>query len=412
MKFRLTRKLDKYLGYFLIAILLPFTRLLGIMLQRDHSADRPPKKILFIKLLGLGSLVVAADPIQSMKERFPSSKFILLADRNIAKGIEPFCLFDEIWTINMKSFISVFTRGLHCILQSWQVKDLWVVDLEVYSKMTTVYSLMTMARNRFGFILPQSFFRKFLNTHNIIFDKSVPLEDNYISLAEKISNKNYSSFSKIPGRKNEDQLPYIVLNNTCSELAFERKLPDSTFAEVCKWILENTNYQVAIAGSPPDKPLIDSFTREYFHDHSKKDKIRNIAGTFEFESYYRFLSDEAVCLVTIDSGPLHIARKLGLPTISVWGPTDPNQYLKIVGEQERKRHLYLFLKVLCSPCVHIHEKLPCGGDNICMKNIQSGEMIRMIETLLNHLKERDLPDAEKSHASPLIGKIDDRSAIH
>ncbi|HEY4209641.1 MAG TPA: hypothetical protein VGM31_22600, partial [Puia sp.] len=88
--------IDKYLGYFLIGILLPFTRLLGITLRRDHSLHKPPKRILFIKLMGLGSLVAASDAIAGMRERMPETRFILLTDDNIADGIAPFRLFDEI----------------------------------------------------------------------------------------------------------------------------------------------------------------------------------------------------------------------------------------------------------------------------------------------------------------------------
>ena len=89
-------------------------------------------------------------------------------------------------------------------------------------------------------------------------------------------------------------------------------------------------------------------------------------------------------MVTIDSGPLHIARKLGLPTVSVWGPTDPGNLLK-VQEGEENRHQYEYLQVHCSPCVHHHEKLPCGGYNFCMKNISAQSIIDKIQIVLEHL---------------------------
>src|SRR5689334_5804320 len=82
--------IDKYLGYFLIGLLLPFTRLLGITLRLDHGLSKPPKRILFIKLMGLGSLVAASDAIAGMKTRLPDTRFILLTDDNIAEGIAPF----------------------------------------------------------------------------------------------------------------------------------------------------------------------------------------------------------------------------------------------------------------------------------------------------------------------------------
>ena len=88
-------------------------------------------------------------------------------------------------------------------------------------------------------------------------------------------------------------------------------------------------------------------------------------------------------------GPLHIAKKLGLPTVSIWGPTDPRNYLKI-SPGEEGRHLSVYLGKSCSPCVHRNEKLPCGGDNICMKDIDASAVINKIEELLAGVRYRSL----------------------
>jgi ADP-heptose:LPS heptosyltransferase len=381
------RKLDKYLGYCLIGILLPVTRLLGITLRRDHSLHQPPKHLLFIKLLGLGSLVVASDSIAAMRKKLPNTRFILLTDENIASGITPFQVFDEIWTIDTSSLSITISTSLKYIVRSWQLKKLWVADLEVYSKLTTVYSLLTMARNRFGFHLKPVFFRKFLNTHNIPFKQAACLEDNYYQMAQVITQSEIQpSIETDPVRTNEWDKPYIILNNTCSSLAPVRKLPDETIASICNWILTHTHFRIAFLGAGSDKTAIDQFIDEHLPVYKQKGKLTNIAGALDFEAYYRFIADKGVCMVTIDSGPLHIARKLGLPTISVWGPTNPASYIKIPASQEN-RHLFLYNKVACSPCVHHHEQLPCGGNNFCMKNMAASSIIEKLNGLLGYLQE-------------------------
>jgi ADP-heptose:LPS heptosyltransferase len=381
------RKLDKYLGYCLIGMLLPVTRLLGITMRRDHGLQQPPKHLLFIKLLGLGSLVVASDSIQAMRKKLPNTRFILLTDANIASGIAPFRVFDEIWTIDTSSLSITISTSLKYIVQSWQLKNLWVADLEVYSKLTTVYSLLTMARNRFGFHLKPVFFRKFLNTHNIPFKQDACLEDNYYHLRQVITQSNIQpSPEKNPVRANEWDKPYIILNNTCSSLAPVRKLPDITMAAICNWILAHTHFRIAFLGTGNDKAPIDQFIDEYLPLFKQKGRLTNIAGALDFEAYYHFIADKGVCMVTIDSGPLHIARKLGLPVISVWGPTNPASYIKIPASQEN-RQLFLYNKVACSPCVHHHEQLPCGGNNFCMKEISASSIIEKLSGLLKHLQE-------------------------
>jgi ADP-heptose:LPS heptosyltransferase len=387
MQIRRKQKIDKYIGYLLIGILLPFTRLLGIFLRRNHSIDAAPRRIIFIKLLGLGSLIVASDAITTLRVRYPGTRLILLTDANIADGIAPFALFDEIYPINTDKLTTTFSGVSRFLLRCWGWRRLWVIDLEVYSKLTTVFALLTLARNRFGFYLSAVPFRKFLNTHNIVFDQGIFLEDNYDHMARETTGADFRPApSPGPaGRQAELDKPYIILNNTCSSLANVRKLPDHTFSAVCQWILEHTTYDVALLGMAVDKEPIDQFIGRNPGLQGRQDRIVNFAGMAEdFAAYYRFLREKGVCLVTIDSGPLHIARKLGLPTVSVWGPTDPDNYLK-VRPQEAERHLSYYLRTPCSPCVHHYESLPCGGHNFCMRNIPAMAIIGKIQELLRHL---------------------------
>jgi ADP-heptose:LPS heptosyltransferase len=399
MQIRRKQTIDKYIGYLLIGTLLPFTRLLGILLRRNHSIDAAPRRIVFIKLLGLGSLIVASDAIIALRMRYPGTRLILLTDANIADGIAPFELFDEIHSINTDKLTSTFSGVTRFLLQCWRWRRLWVIDLEVYSKLTTVFALLTLARNRFGFYLSAVPFRKFLNTHNIVFDQRVFLEDNYSRMAREVTGADPRPAAPAI-RPAELDKPYIILNNTCSSLANVRKLPDHTFSDVCQWILEHTTYDVALLGMADDREPIDQFIGRNPGLQGQKDRIVNFAGMAEdFAAYYRFLREKGVCLVTIDSGPLHIARKLGLPTVSVWGPTNPDNYLK-VGPQEKGRHLSYYLQTPCSPCVHHYETLPCGGHNFCMKNISAMAIIGKIKELLRHLAASDPAASHPAAASP------------
>lgn len=387
MEIRIKQKIDYVLGYGLFGLLLPVTRLLGISLRRDHSIASPPRTIVIIKLLGLGSLLLASDAIAAIRKKYPGARLILLSDSNIAAGIAPFGLFDEIRIVNTANLLLTAADSCRFLIHCWRLRKLWVIDFEVYSKLTTVLALLTLARNRFGFILTPVIFRRRLNTHNIVFDPSGFLEDNFSHMAREVMGGDAdSAMVPAPPRSGGDlSKPFIVLNNTCSGLAYVRRLPDSTFSEICQWILDHTVYRVALLGAPGDKEDIDRFIGNHPGLLRQQERILNVAGwVSDFPAYYRFLREEGACLITIDSGPLHIARKLGLPTLSVWGPTDPANYVK-VSPAERDRHLTFYGKTSCSPCVHRFQHLPCGGNNFCMKNIPAGALIDKIKELLSHL---------------------------
>jgi ADP-heptose:LPS heptosyltransferase len=405
VKIRRKQYIDKYLGYALIALFLPFTRLLGILMFRNHSTAKEPRRLLFIKLMGIGSLIVASDAISAMRKRFPDTRFILLTDTNVANAIRPFDLFDEIQVADTDNLMSTAFTMARFFTRAWTWRRLWVVDLEVYSKLTTVLALLTLARNRFGFFLPPVPFRKYLNTHNIPFDQSAFLGHNYETMAMTLTGETRLEIPEAPRRPDEVHKPFIILNNTCSGLAAVRRLPDPTFAAVCGWVLRNTHYRLALLGSPGDRPAIEQFIGDDPQLNAQKQRILNFAGvTDSFEEYYAFLKNHGALLVSIDSGPLHMARKLGLPTLSIWGPTNPANYLDIPAG-ERHRHQFYYSKAPCSPCVHRHEQLPCGGNNVCMQMIPAAEIGEMIGKMLDGLlsnREYELSQGIKPDSSVLI----------
>lgn len=390
---RISKKqlVDKYLGYPLIAVLLPVTRLLGMVLNRNHKLDAPPKNILFIKILGLGSLVVALDSISAIKKKYPDARFILLTDSVIAEGIQPFNIFDEIWTIDSKTFLRVVSCSIKYLFKSWKLSGLWVIDLEVYSKLTTLFSLFTLAINRFGFQLIPVYFRKYINTHNIYFNQFLCLEDNYISMCEAATNEKKTDYPKqsiyTEKRENEAGKPYIALNNTCSDLAPVRKMTDDTLLGICAWLIDNTQYQIALLGAPSDQQTNEHFIINKLTPSQRK-RVINYAENKSFKNYYDFLYREVAFIVSVDSAPLHIAKKLGLPGISLWGPTNPGSYLKI-HEHEKHRHLFHYLDIPCSPCVHHTTSPLCGGNNTCMKNMDLITITASIKKLTATLEQHD-----------------------
>ncbi len=364
--------------------------MLGLVLNRNHSIQESPQSIFFLKLMGLGSLITSLDAVEGMKRKYPGTRFILITETNVAEGIKPFKVFDEVWAIPTNNVLKTFYTAGKTIIKSWRFKNRWVVDLEVYSKLTTVYSLLTIAVNRFGFYLYPVFFRRFLNTHNVYFDQATFLEDNYLEMARAVTGEPILFETPDNSRWTPANKDLLLLNNTCSDLAFVRKMPDETFYKICKWVLQHTAFRIAFLGAPGDQKDIDQFMERY-SDLSRNDRVTNFAGQLDWPTYYKVFSSEAICLVTIDSGPLHIARKLGLPTLSIWGPTSPGNFLK-TNPLSRKHQVYHYSAVKCSPCIHLHETLPCKGNNFCMKDIPVEAITSKLNGLLYQLR---VPEASQ-----------------
>ncbi|HSZ24528.1 MAG TPA: glycosyltransferase family 9 protein [Cytophagaceae bacterium] len=384
MKLQFKRRIDFLLGNFLVVINLIIAKSLGFIMQRNHSIEKKPSTIIFIKMLGLGSIFLASNAILAVKKKYPEAKLILLTGSGIKPGLSSIGLFDEIWEIRDKNFFMLLADSFSIFITIWKRRRVWVADLEVYSKLTTVFALWTCARNRFGFILNTVRFRINMNTHNIYFNQFVNVEENYIRLAEAMGAsvaENFYLDKYLPeGRRAEITYPYLAVNNTCSDLSLERKCPDPLLAEVCRWILQNTPYHLAFTGAPSDKDKINCFITDSFNE-KERIRIKNSAGIFSFEEYYDFLYHQCAAMLTIDSAPLHIAKKLSIPTLSLWGPTNPINLSKTDN-----RNFVYYLSKECSPCVHHTETLPCKGDNTCMKHMSKENITKQLQKLLENIR--------------------------
>lgn len=381
MTLRSKQKLDKHLGNFLVAIHLIAAKTLGFILRRNHSLKPTPKNILFIKIMGIGSVLMAADGISAIKEKYPDAKLILLGNRSVINGIQPTGLFDEYWEYNDTSFFKAIGSTIKNLLCSWRQKKLWVCNLEVYSKLTTIFSLWTCARNRFDFFFNEVSFRKNINTHPVYFNQFSLAHENYDRMAEALGAEITKTF-EFPGFSKTKRIhtgkKHIVISNTCSELARVRLYPDDLLIQLIRELWTKYNMQILLSGTKSDF--------KYYENILSRDLLtgltaQNIAGKYSIEKILSLLYEDCSLLITVDSAPLHIAYRLGVPTVSLWGPTNPVTRMK---ESDTFKSVYL--AVHCSPCTHHTTVLPCGGDNFCMKNMNTSLVMEKVEEVMNNLQ--------------------------
>jgi ADP-heptose:LPS heptosyltransferase len=372
MNLKVKQWIDGYIGKAIVAVNLVFVRGLGLLLRRDHSLNKAPDHILVIKMLGLGSILMAADSLQSLRKRYPEAKLILLCGKGIAPGIKPLNLFDEIWENDDTNVFTLISSGVSALFRAIRLRNLWVLDLEVYSVLTTLFSSWSMARNRFGFQLNKVHFRNYLNTHNVFFNQFTTVTENYETLVSAMGVDAIEAFAlDIEKIENPFASKCVAINNTCSELGGDlRKIPENLLVQTVKFILNNSDYTILLTGAPVDFEGNETFLKN--NGLEADARVKNIAGKFSLAAYYSLLKYHCKAMISIDSAPFHMAIKAGLPTLSFWGPINPVQRFRF---DLHKQHEFVYLQTACSPCIHLSDVVPCGGNNICMKQMD----MRMIE---------------------------------
>jgi ADP-heptose:LPS heptosyltransferase len=102
------------------------------------------------------------------------------------------------------------------------------------------------------------------------------------------------------------------------------------------------------------------------------------------------LQSKALLVLSVDSGPLHLAVSQGTPTIQLFGPTDP----RIFGPWGKKeRHIVLASTYRCSSCPNI----PCGrldfspeevADHPCVRLITEQQVLSAVDRLMPFLTQQ------------------------
>ncbi|HEY1495380.1 MAG TPA: lipopolysaccharide heptosyltransferase II [Candidatus Solibacter sp.] len=151
----------------------------------------------------------------------------------------------------------------------------------------------------------------------------------------------------------------------------KRWLPER-FAEAAAQLPEENAF--LIFGSAAERPLCQTVADDL---HRAGRRVRNLAGE---TSLREFLDLAAACrlVLTNDSGAMHAAAALGVPTVTIFGATDDTTtgpagpLARIVREHAE-----------CSPCL-LRE---CPIDHRCMTRVTSARVAQVARDLLTTIRD-------------------------
>jgi ADP-heptose:LPS heptosyltransferase len=364
--------LDYYVGGLLHFLLKGPTILLGKILHRNHDLSHC-SDVTIMKMLGGGSLAIAYPALLALKRSSRIRRLRLVTSPDIRPFGDVLGLFDEIVVIRDNSILGTAIDSVSALRKLFHCDAL--VDLEIHSRLTTVFALLTCALNRVGFYTAISFWRRGLSTHLLFCNISNGIYDNYDQLAALFGAQLpdfrdcSATFRAALGLgappQPDPRRPRLGMAPCCSGLSSERTLRADEWVEVVGRNMPPGDpmapVELHLFGAPSDRRDLDELGVKLSGAHPRLE-IVNHAGKRLRESV--MLLDQLDRIFFIDSALLHFARMLGKPTVSFFGPTDPRVLLRPADLAPEAVH---YFKLSCSPCVHVSDKPPCGGNNICMR---------------------------------------------
>jgi len=145
--------------------------------------------------------------------------------------------------------------------------------------------------------------------------------------------------------------------------------PAAHFARLLDKLAAVDGCRIALVGDASDAPASTAVKQ---HMNSA---VLDLTGTTDLRVLREVISSAAL-VVTNDSAPLHVADALGVPTLALFGPTDPAKY-----GPRGTRTASLRKDIFCSPC----ERPLCrpGGSHECMNELGPDEAYRRAAALLS-----------------------------
>ena len=145
----------------------------------------------------------------------------------------------------------------------------------------------------------------------------------------------------------------MLVLNPGAAFGSAKRWHEDRFAQVADQIVEEFQLQTVVVGSAAETPIAERIRARMQHPAA------TLTGRTDLETLLGVLS-LASMMITNDSGPMHMASALGIPTIAVFGSTDA-EVTRPIGPWTRVvRH-----EVPCSPCL-LRE---CPIDHRCMEAV-------------------------------------------
>jgi len=393
-------RVDRIVGRPLAFALNLLARIAGRILHRDHSVQPESVRVIAVaKFVGMGSIIQATPLIRSLRKRFPEARLIFITGASNRGLVERLPGLDRTLYIDDRGALVLLSSTLRALLALVRSRVDLYFDLEVYSAYACLMALLSLARNRLGYYRISTQFKLGIYTHLVYFNSQRPIRHLYLQLgvaagAPASEGDALGSLQLTPADRRSfaekwrdlasdlASEPYLVVNPNASDLLIERRWPIDSFVEIIERLAAGGRTLV-LCGGPEEAEFVAGLAAQLSPE--ARARVVDTAGRLSLGEFLVLLEGTA-CVITNDTGPMHMAIALDRPTACLFGPGDPVHY----GVEKPKVEI-LYSSAFCSPCLYHTDTPPCAGDNVCMKRITCDDVVGAAERLLTPPTGADPP---------------------
>ncbi|QOX79025.1 glycosyltransferase family 9 protein [Trichlorobacter lovleyi] len=335
-------------------------RLITNLLPSLSTPDLPESvySVLLIRPGGIGDAVLLAPVIRQLKVKYPNIQITILAERRNA-GV--FALVPSVDLLYCYDRPAEFWRA---------VRDKYdvVIDTEQWHRLSAVIARLIRSPIKIGFATNE---RRRMFTHALPYSHDEYEVSSFKRLLEPLTDVS---------EQTEATIPFLTIPVTSKESARKllATLGDKPFVTIFpgasiperRWgadrfravaaALVQKGYGVVVVGGTVDRTDAQTIADESGLDLAGRTSLAETAAVIS----------RSALLISADSGLLHVAIGLGVPTVSLFGP---GRALK--WAPRGKLHTVINKNLSCSPCTSFGTTPPCPYNARCMQEISVSEVI-------------------------------------
>jgi len=324
-----------------------------------------PRRILVIRPGGMGDAVLLIPALLALKDRFPSAKITLLAERRNAAAFSLCPAVDRVLLYEKVCDLVSAARGGYDA----------VIDTEQWHRLSAVVARLIGAPVSMGFA---SNSRRRLFSYPVSYRHEDYEVESFFHLLAPLGVESAAlkpgPFLTLPGaaaqRAGElltslDGKPFVALFPGAS--IADRRWGAERFRGVAGRLAEEGIPVVVVGGEC---------------DAAEAGVVLggvgglNLAGKTTLAESAAVIAQSAL-LLSGDSGVLHLAVGLGIPTVSLFGPG-----IEAKWGPKGEGHIVLNKHLPCSPCTRFGTTPPCPIKARCLSEITVAEVVAAVEKLL------------------------------
>ncbi len=323
-----------------------------------------PKQILFIRPGGIGDAVLLVPVLRSIRSAYECRVDILAESRNC--GIFELCpVVRAVYRYDKPA--EFFT----CIKKRYDL----IIDTEQWHRLSAVIARMIRSRLKIGFATNN---RKRLFSHTVPYSHEEYETFSFFRLLSPLGlpvpDRIDTPFLTLPDSANTKAEALLAPIGTERFVAVfpgasipERRWGYKNFSTVSKK-LNRLNLPVVIIGGREDREAGEKILQ---NTHGT-----NLAGKTSLAESAAVLA-RALLLISGDSGVLHMAAGLDIPTVSLFGPGISEKWAP-----RGRKHMAINHHLECSPCTRFGYTSPCHRHARCIQDITPNEVMDAVLSLI------------------------------